>query len=77
MAMILVSLITLWFHQDGYRHVKFPNRPWYRQKKEPSFGDMLGTLRRLSWQELFADVAPKRGRLKNLITRLTEFVSRA
>lgn len=77
MAMILVSLIILWFHKDGHRHVKFPDRPWYRQKKEPSFGDMLSTLRRLSWTELFQGVAPKQGRLKKLLTRITEFVSRA
>jgi DDE superfamily endonuclease len=77
MAMILVSLITLWFHQDGHRQVKFPNRPWYLRKKEPSFGDMLSTLRRLSWTELFHGVAPKRGRLKKRLAQIIEFVSRA
>jgi hypothetical protein len=77
MAMILVSLITLWFHQHGHRHVKFPNRPWYRKKKEPSFADMLSTLRRLSWAELFARVAHRRGGTKKLLVQITEFVSRA
>ena len=33
MAMILVSLTTLWFHQEGHRHVTFPYRPWYLRKK--------------------------------------------
>ena len=77
MAMILVSLITLWFHQKGHGHVKFPNRPWYSRKKEVSFGDMLSTIRRLSWQEYFAGAASNQGRLKKLITQITEFVSRA
>lgn len=77
MAMILVSLITLWFHQEGHRHVRFPFRPWYRKKKEPSFADMLSTLRRLSWTDNSQRVLPKRGRLKTLFTRLIEFVSRA
>ena len=77
LAMILVSLITLWFHKHGHRHVKFPERPWYTRKKEPSFGDMLSTLRRLSWNELFRDAVHKRGRLKKLLAHITEFVSRA
>ena len=68
MAMILVSLITLWFHQHGHHHVRFPDRPWYRRKKEPSFGDMLSTLRRLSWTELFQGVAPKQGLLPELVS---------
>ena len=29
----------------------FPFRPWYRKKDEPSFADMLTTLRRLSYEE--------------------------
>lgn len=76
MALVLVSLITLWFHQVGHRHVQFPHRPWYRKKKEPSFADMLGTLRRLSWTELSEGSVPKRGRLKTLFAKMTEFLSR-
>jgi hypothetical protein len=77
MAMILVSLITLWFHQDGYRHVKFPFRPWYRRKKEPSFADMLGTLRRLSWTELWRRAGSSHRQRNKLFSHITEFVSRA
>lgn len=79
MAMILVSLVTLWFHRDGHRHVRFPQRPWYRKKREPSFGDMLSTLRRLSWSALIAESLGKRGYSKSLqalLARLTEFISR-
>jgi hypothetical protein len=79
MALVLVSLITLWFHQEGHRHVRFPYRPWYRKKREPSFGDMLSTLRRLSWSELIAQALAPRGcqkTLQTLLARLTEFISR-
>ena len=76
MAMLLVSLVTLWFHKSGHRHVKFPNRPWYRKKKEPSFGDMLSTLRRLSWMELWQGAAGNQRRTKKLFVQITEFVSR-
>ena len=77
MAMVLISLITLWFHQRGHRHVRFPERPWYTKKKEPSFGDMLTTLRRLSWTELMEQALPQPTQLKNLLAKITEFISRA
>ena len=77
MAMVLVSLTTLWFHQNGHRHVRFPKRPWYTKKKEPSFADMLTTLRRLSWTELWQGSVTKRGVSKTLLAKMTEFLSRA
>src|SRR5262245_19649462 len=77
MAMVLVSLVTLWFHQEGHRHVEFPVRPWYQRKKEPSFADMLTTLRRLSWTELWQGLVPKQGLLKTLLAKITGFLSRA
>lgn len=76
MAMLLVSLVTVWFHKIGHRHVTFPKRPWYRKKKEPSFGDMLSTLRRLSWTVLWTEAQGNARRTKKLFTQLTEFVSR-
>lgn len=76
MAMLLVSLVTLWFHKEGHRHVKFPKRPWYRKQKEPSFGDMLSTLRRLSWTELWRGAAGNDSRRKKIFAQMTEFVSR-
>jgi DDE superfamily endonuclease len=51
MALVLYSLIVLWFHREGYRQVQFPDRPWYVRKCEPSFADLLTTLRRESWWE--------------------------
>jgi hypothetical protein len=78
-GMILISLITLWFHQEGHSHVRFPCRPWYTHKKEPSFGDMLGTLRRLSWTELWEGVGDNQGSQKttpSLLAKIIEFLSR-
>lgn len=77
MAMLLVSLVTLWFHQHGHPHVQFPRRPWYRKKQEPSFGDMLTTLRRLSWTELWQGALANEGQAEKIFTQITEFVSRA
>jgi hypothetical protein len=71
MAMVIYSLIVVWFHREGHRQVKFPDRPWYRHKEEPSFGDMLTTLRRVSWQHNFGDTVPKRGRAKNIFDQIT------
>lgn len=48
MSMILYSLIVLWFHCEGHKLLQFPDRPWYRHKRLPSFADMLTTLRRES-----------------------------
>ena len=76
MAMLLVSLVTLWFHKHGHRHVQFPARPWYKRKKEPSFGDMLSTLRRRSWMELWKGAAGNEGQTKKLFAQMTEFISR-
>lgn len=79
MAMVLVSLITLWFHQTGHPHVQFPDRPWYQRKCEPSFADMLGTLRRLSWTELWQQADPLHAVKKSLpplLAKMIEFLSR-
>ena len=46
--MLLYSLIVLWFARIGHRHYQAPHRPWYTTKRNPSFADMLATLRRLS-----------------------------
>ena len=76
-ALVLYSLVVAWFHDTGHRHVQFPKRPWYRRKTEPSFGDMLSTLRRLSVNELSRGVLPQRGRAKKLFRKLTEFLTRS
>lgn len=77
MALVIYSLIVLWFHQHGHRQVEFPDRPWYRTKKEPSFADQLSTLRRLSWREKSSSVGSTRSGWKKLLAQITGFVSRA
>jgi len=41
MAMLLYSLIVLWFASVGHRQYQPPNRPWYPHKAHASFADML------------------------------------
>lgn len=48
MAMLLYSLIVLWFAREGHRRWRPFIYPWYTSKAEPSFADMLGMLRQLS-----------------------------
>jgi len=52
-AMVLYSLIVLWFVQEGHRHHRPAQRPWYTTKSHPTFTDMLATLRRESLREQF------------------------
>lgn len=33
--------VVLWFAREGHEQVAFPYRPWYPQKREVSFADML------------------------------------
>ena len=77
MAFVLHSLIVLWFHQVGHRHLQFPDRPWYRHKEEPSFADMLTTLRRLSWQDKIRTLPLKSRVAKKILAQLVEFLSLA
>jgi len=77
MALVLYSLIVYWFHQFGHRHLRFPDRPWYRKKREPSFADMLTTLRRLSWQNYFYTQGSVTGVAKKRLAQIIEFLSLA
>jgi len=52
-AMLLYSLIVLWFVQEGHRHYREWSLPWYPTKEHPSFRDMLITLRRVSIRQYF------------------------
>ena len=76
MALFLFSIVVVWFHRTGHQFVRFPFRPWYPQKEEPSFADMLTTLRQLSYEEKTAGVLAKPSRLKTWIAQLTELLSR-
>ena len=76
MAMFIYTLVVVWFHREGHRSVQFPFRPWYPKKAEPSFADMLTTLRRLSYDEKAAGVLLDETRLETWIAQLTELLSR-
>ena len=77
MALLLYTLVVVWIHQVGHRWLRFPFRPWYQSKREPSFADLLTTLRRVSYEEQTATALPKHTRLKTWLRQLTELLSRA
>jgi hypothetical protein len=69
-AMLLYSLIVLWFARVGHALYRPLVRPWYPKKVWPSFADMLRTLRR---ESLLATISEQVGPMhlpKNLIDRL-------
>jgi hypothetical protein len=53
MAMLLYSFTLIWYVEEGCRHDEITLLPWYRTKCEPSFRDMLLTLRRESLKQEF------------------------
>ncbi|MBF5046663.1 transposase [Aggregicoccus sp. 17bor-14] len=64
-ALLLYSLVVLWFAQEGNAAYAPPCRPWYAHKARPSFLDMLQTLRRESLRaEVFAQLPSAREREK-------------
>jgi hypothetical protein len=77
MALVLYSLIVLWFHRVGHRHLQFPDRPWYTRKCEPSFADLLTALRRASWREKIRRLPWPSRLVEKYLVPLIEFVSLA
>lgn len=70
MAMLLYSLIVLWFAREGHRSWRPLLCPWYTSKTQPSFADMLGTLRRLSVRQQVLTLAlggPGSRKIKRLL----------
>jgi hypothetical protein len=76
MALFLYSMIVVWFHQVGHALVMFPERPWYRRKAEPSFADILSTLRRVSYEANTATLPLKKTSDKTWLARVIELLSR-
>lgn len=54
MAMLLYSLVVLWFAKGGHAFYRPPQRPWFPEKTRPSFADMLDTLRRVCLERLIS-----------------------
>ena len=77
MALIIYSLVVVWFHQTGHEALRFPIRRWYPKKEEPSFADQLTTLRRVSYEEKSEGLLPRHSPLKTWVAQLTELLSRA
>lgn len=76
LALFLYSLIVVWFHHVGHTLLKFPDRPWYPHKEEPSFADILSTLRQVSYEEKTATLPLQKQSDKSWLTRLIELLSR-
>ena len=77
LAMLLYSLIVLWFIQVGHKHHQLPQRPWYRHKVHASFADMLATLRSLSVEQQVSSLPLDSEGVKNLLHTLIHVVKHA
>jgi hypothetical protein len=71
MAMFLYSLTIVWYATEGHQDFQIPHRPWYWWKKEPSFADMLTTLRRKSWEDKLSPVSLDTTQRDNNLALLT------
>lgn len=70
LAMLLYSLVVLWFAGEGHRHYQPLECPWYTSKSDPSFTDMLATLKRQSIRKNILSLAlrgPGSRKIKQLL----------
>jgi len=58
-AMLLYSLVVLWFAKVGHLAYRAPERPWYPSKDTPSFADMLATLQRQHLEQEISSLLPE------------------
>jgi len=77
MAMLLYSLIVLWFAAEGHRHYRAPHRPWYQSKSCASFADMLNTLRCESVREQVLSLGLQGQGSRNIMKTLFNAVQQA
>lgn len=75
LAMLLYSLVVIWFAKEGHRSCRLPNHRWYPGKQEPCFADMLRTLRLESVRKQVLAIAPT-GRGSRKLTKLLEHAIR-
>ena len=76
MALVLYSLVVLWFDEVGYQWLRIPDRPWYRHKREPSLQDMVSTLRRRSWEEKIGEVVSADGPQAKWVAEVVAWAAR-
>jgi len=77
LAMLLHTLVVLWFANEGHRLWRPPARRWYPGKSAPSFADMLATLRRASVRRHVLALAPRGPGSKKLARLLENAVAMA
>lgn len=76
-AMLLYSVIVVWFAREGYRHYQPPHRPWYQAKSSASFADMLATLRHTSIREQVSALRLTGRGSRNIVKTLLHAYQRA
>ena len=76
-AMLLYSLVVLWFSREGHRYHQPPTRPWYLGKTDASFADMLATLRCQSVKQEVLSMHLHGSGSRNVIKTLIHVVNQA
>lgn len=78
-ALWMYSLVVLWYLDVGQklRHARTTLMPWYRDKSNPAFSDMLATLRRASWSERLFDPRGNHSTSRKFLRPLIEHLSAA
>ena len=75
------GLVIVWYlrHGDAKRDVERARRlsPWYRHKREPSFADMLGAVRRELWAARIMAYPSLRRIRRNIITLIPDWMAAA
>jgi len=71
MAMLLYSLVVLWFGMQAHRRWKLQTMPWYPGKAAPSFADMLAQLRQETLENQITAL-PLEPQVKQKFRRLLE-----
>ncbi len=71
-ALCLHTLVILWFAEHGHFDVVAyrKERPWYRQKRTPSFADMLCCLRTVSLEETICEDPGQKAPTKQVLLSL-------
>ena len=77
MAMLLYSVIVLWFAQHGHVDYQPPYRPWYTHKQRASFADMLATLRKTSVKKMYSELSGSQARSTKMLELLENLVQLA
>jgi hypothetical protein len=77
MALLLYTLVVTWFAQEGHRRWRPLDCPWYVSKRDPSFADMLTTLRQLSVRRQVLSLAVRGPGSRKLKQLLEHVVSQA